>query len=1132
MDVEIAAWLRGLDLQQYEQTFHENAIDVGILPELTETDLEKLGVLLGHRKRMLRAIAALNTKSPVTAPTLPETVATAPFRAGGAERRQVTLMFCDLVGSTPLSSRLDPEDLREVLGTYNALVAEVVGQFGGSVNRYMGDGVLICFGHPQAHEDDAERAIRAGLLLVDKISQLDFDSGKLEVRVGIVTGLVVIGDLIGTGDAQERGVVGATPNLAFRLQGLAPTNAILINENTRRLVGDFFEYRDLGPVEVKGFAEGVRIWQVLRKSAVDSRFEALRASSLTPFIGREEEITLLLRLWARAKAGEGQIVQLSGEAGIGKSRITTAFQERLVGEPNTRLRYFCSPHHTGSTLYPIIAHLERAAGFAREDAPNTKLDKLEALLSRSAEDPIEAVTLFADLLGLPTDDRYPPITADPQLRRELILAASIRHLEGIARQRPVLLICEDSHWIDSTSLELLDMLADRVPYLPCLMVVTARPEFVPPWAGRPHVSTLSLSRLGQRETAALIARVAGDKALPGEIIDRIVERTDGIPLFIEELTKTLLEGGLLREEDDRYALDGPVPQLAIPTSLHASLMARLDRLSSVKDVAQIGAVLGREFSYEVLAAVAPHSTEQLQDALNQLADSGLVFCRGVPPRASIMFKHALIQDAAYSTLLRDQRQQLHARIGRTLEERFVDTVAAQPEILAHHYMQAGLLDPAVDYWLKAGERAIRRSANVDAVAHLTRGIELIRSLPAAPEWDHRELRLHLALGPAMRAIKGHATAEVRDVYSRARGLLNEGSTVREQMSVLYGLWISHFTQWEAAATQQLAEEIMLLSERHRDVEASTLGNALMGNTLWGRGAFVAARSYLERSLELCHSGSTIAHSRASQNHGVGALSFLGVTLWPLGFPEQAADAAERALAQARQTGHVPLTALALHNQAFLVASFGVDRHLIGIDPGEAEAYCVKHGVAAYEPWARFWQGMVLARGNDPQQGIEIMRRAMEAAENIGAGLFRSVQLGHLGEARASLGEPEIGLALLAEAIGVSKKAEAGFFTAELHRLRGDLLVELGRLGEAETQLKLGLEVARKQQARLWELRAATRLAGMWLAQGRSAEARDLLAPVYQWFTEGFDTADLTAARLLLEELAFTGIGEPDRVRLH
>ncbi len=448
MDVEIAAWLRGLDLQQYEQTFHENAIDVGILPELTETDLEKLGVLLGHRKRMLRAIAALNTKSPVTAPTLPETVVTAPFRAGGAERRLVTLMFCDLVGSTPLSSRLDPEELREVLGTYNALVAEVVGQFEGSVNRYMGDGVLICFGHPQAHEDDAERAIRAGLLLVDKISHLDFNSGKLEVRVGIATGLVVIGDLIGTGDAQERGVVGETPNLAFRLQGLAPPNAILINESTRRLVGDLFEYHDLGPVEVKGFAEGVRIWQVLRKSAVDSRFEALRASSLTPFIGREEEITLMLRLWARAKAGEGQIVHLSGEAGIGKSRITAAFQERLVGEPNTRLRYFCSPHHTGSTLYPIIAHLERAAGFAREDAPNIKLDKLEALLSRSAKDPIEAVTLFADLLGLPTDDRYPPITADPQLRRELILAALIRHLEGIARQRPVLLVCEDSHWIE------------------------------------------------------------------------------------------------------------------------------------------------------------------------------------------------------------------------------------------------------------------------------------------------------------------------------------------------------------------------------------------------------------------------------------------------------------------------------------------------------------------------------------------------------------------------------------------------------------------------------------------------------------------------------------------------------------
>jgi class 3 adenylate cyclase/tetratricopeptide (TPR) repeat protein len=1117
--LDIAVWLRGLDLEQYQQAFRENAIDSEILSELTDADLEKLGVLLGHRKRMLRAIAA-NAKLPSMASTSPENVAVFPSRARGAERRQVTLMFCDLVGSTPLSSRLDPEDLREVLGAYNTLVTEVVGHFEGSVNRYMGDGVLICFGHPQAHEDDAERAIRAGLLIIDKISRVKFASGILEVRVGIVTGLVVIGDLIGTGDAQERGIVGETPNLAFRLQALASPNSILISESTRRLVGNFFEYRDLGLVEIKGFAERVPIWQVLRPSAVDSRFEALRASSLSPFIGRGEEIELLCRLWERAKAGEGQIVQISGEAGIGKSRVIAALQERILGDPNIRLSYFCSPHHSGSTLYPVTAHLERAAGFTREDTVTTKLDKLEALLSQSVANPAESITLFADLLGLSTDDRYPPITLDPQQRRELILAASIRHLEGLARRRPVLLIYEDIHWIDSTSLELLEMVMDRVPYLSVLMVITSRPELQPAWAGRPHVSTLALSRLDRRETEALVAHVAGDKAIPSEIVARIVERTDGIPLFIEELTKTLLEGGLLRKEHDRYLLDRPVSQLAIPTSLHASLMARLDRLSSgIKEVAQIGAALGREFSYEVLASVTLHNHDQLQDALNQLTGAGLVFYRGALPRASIIFKHALIQDAAYGTLLRSERQELHERIARTLEQRFRDTVAAQPEVLAHHYTQAGLLEAAIDYWRKAGERAIRRSANVEAVAHLTQGIELTHSLPPTPERDRRELRLYLALGPAMRAITGHATEEVLNVYSRARDLLNEDATVRERISVLYGLWIIHFTRWDTGP-YELAQELVRLSERHQDLEAPTLGQALMGNTLWARGAFVAARSYLERSLELCETGSNnIADVRALHNHGVAALSFLGVTLWPLGFPEKAAEAADRALAQARHTGHVPLTALALHNQAFLVASFGVDRHLIRIEPREAESYCVEHGVAAYEPWARFWQGLVLARGDDPRDGIEIMRGAMDAAQKIGAGLFRSVHLGHLGIAYASLGQSETGIDLLAEAIRTAETTNAGFFTAELHRLRGDLLVQLGRLYEAESDLQRGLAIARLQHARLWELRAATSIARMWFNQGRCAEGRDLLAPVYRWFTEGFDTADLTAARLLLDELA-------------
>jgi class 3 adenylate cyclase/tetratricopeptide (TPR) repeat protein len=1122
MEIEIAAWLRGLGLQQYVQVFHDNAIDTEALLELTDLDLEKLGVLLGHRKRILRAVAALNATIATNAPALPETVSPVVMRPTGAERRQVTIMFCDLVGSTPLASRLDPEDLRDVLGAYNASVSAVISQFGGTVNRFLGDGVLICFGHPQAHEDDAERAVRAGLMLLDRIGRMEFACGRLEIRVGIATGLVVIGDLIGTGDAQERGIVGETPNLAFRLQGLASPNTVLIDATTRQLIGSFFEYRDVGPLEAKGFAEKVPVWQVLRPSAVDSRFEALRASLLAPFVGRGEELALMLRLWERAKAGEGQVVQLSGEAGIGKSRITAAMQERLRDVPYTRLRYFCSPHHSGSTLHPFIAHLERAARFAREDTPSVKLDKLVTLLSHSATGE-EAVMLFGDLLGLPTDERYPPLELDAQRKRELVLGTAIRHLEGLTRERPVLLVCEDVHWIDSTSLELLEMLADRVPSLSVLVVMTFRPEFQPPWAGRPNVTTLSLSRLDPSETAALVAGVAGYKTLPGEIVDRIVERTDGIPLFIEELTKSLLEGGLLREAHDGYVLDGPMPQLAIPSSLHASLLARLDRLSPVREVAQIGAALGREFSYEIIAAMAPHGTDHLQDALNQLAGAGLVSWRGAPPRASIVFKHALIQDAAYSTLLRSQRQELHARIATTLEDRFPDIAGAEPEILAHHYTQAGLLDAAIEYWLKAGERALRRSANIEAIAHLTRGIELTRSLPTSPERDHRELRLYLALGPAMRAIKGHATEEVLGVYLRARALLRDNATAREQIGVLYGLWIIHFTRWDDAATRELAQEMIRLSAHYHNVEFPTLANALMGNTLWATGAFAPARGYLERSLALCEAiHKDRAETRALHNHSVAALSFLGVTLWPLGFLQQAAAVAEKALARAHQTGHVPLTAMALHNQAYLVASFGVDRDLIGVNPAEVEAYCVEHGVAAYEPWARFWQGVVLARSGDLQLGIDIMRGAMDAAQRIGAGLFRSVQLGHLGTALARLGQRETGVDLLSEAIRMAEQTNARFFLAELYRLRGDLLVELDRPAEAETELRSALVVARGQQARLWELRAATSLANLWATQERTAEARDLLLPVYGWFTEGFDTADLSTARGLLDELTTVG----------
>ena len=616
-------------------------------------------------------------------------------------------MFCDLVGSTALSTRLDPEDLREVIGAYHRCCAESDRKAGGFVAKYMGDGVLAYFGYPQAHEHDAERAVRAGLALVEAVPKLKTAAGvPLQVRVGIATGLVVVGDLIGAGAAQEQAVVGETPNLAARLQALAEPGTVVISSSTRRLTGGLFDYRDLGAVALKGFAETVPAWQVLGASAAESRFEALRAST-TPLVGRDEEIDLLLRRWEQAKGGEGSVVLLSGEPGIGKSRIAETILERLSGEPHTRLRLFCSPHHQDSALYPSITQLERAAGFRRDDTDEQRLTKLEAVLALAADDLGEAVPLLADLLSIPTGDRYPALDLTPQKRKEKTLRALVAQVEGLAARQPVLLVVEDVHWADPTSLELFDLIVERASSLPLLVIVTFRPEFVPPWVGRPQVTLISLSRLPRRLRAEMIAHVTGGKVLPQEIADQIIDRTDGVPLFIEELTKAVVESGLLVDAGDRYVATGPVTPLAIPTSLQASLLARLDRLAPTRDVAQIAAALGRQFSHELISAVAAMPRQQLDDALAQLVSAELIFRRGTPPDAEYTFKHALVQDAAYGTLLRSRRQQIHARIAATLEEQFPEIVVAQPALLARHCAEAGLAEKAVVYWLKAGQQALR-----------------------------------------------------------------------------------------------------------------------------------------------------------------------------------------------------------------------------------------------------------------------------------------------------------------------------------------------------------------------------------------------------------------------------------------
>ena len=897
--MDIAAWLQGLGLERYAPAFRDNEIDWEALPKLTAEDLKDLGVVLGgHRRKLLDAIAALGAEAPA-AGTAASRDAAAP---ADAERRQLTVMFCDLVGSTELSSRLDPEDLREVIAAYHRAVADVVAGFDGFVAKYMGDGVLVYFGYPRAHEDDAERAVRAGLGLVDAVGRLDVKSVELQARVGIATGLVVVGDLIGKGSAQEQSVVGETPNLAARLQALAEPDAVVIAAGSRRLVGDLFEYHDLGAVEVKGIARPVPAWQVLRPSGVESRFEALRGSALTRLVGRDEEIDLLLRRWARAKAGDGQVVLVAGEPGLGKSRLTAALAERLRAEPHLRLRYFCSPYHQDSALFPFIDQLGRASGFARDDTPAAKLEKLGVLLARAAP-PNEDVAFLADLMSLPASEHHPLPNLSPQRKKERTLEALIRQLEGLARQQPVVMVFEDAHWIDPTSRELLDLTAEHIRSLPVLLIVTFRPEFQPPWTGQPQVTMLALNRLDWRDRTVLVDQIAGGKTLPDEVVSQIVDRTDGVPLFVEELTKSVLESGLLREEGDRYVLDRVLLPFAIPTSLHDLLMARLDRLASVRLVAQIGAAIGREFSYALLRAVSRLPENELQTALGRLVASELVFQRGTPPDAVYSFKHALVQDAAHGSLLRGSRQQLHAQIAEALEAHSPELVDSQPELFAQHYVEAGLVEKAIVSWRKAGHSSAARSAMTEAVAQFQKGLDQLALLPDTPERLQQELEFCSALGAVLRFVKGQGAPETGHAFARARELWEQLGSPSEFLQIPYGLSRYHAYRGELDLAIRLEEDLLRLSRQRNDSGGLVLGHQSCGSSQLFVGKFTLSRSNLEAGLRLYDpiSHHSLAHQTGS-NPQVVAKGCLGIVLLCLGFPDQGLALSAAAIDEVSEAG--------------------------------------------------------------------------------------------------------------------------------------------------------------------------------------------------------------------------------------
>jgi predicted ATPase/class 3 adenylate cyclase len=926
--MDVGDWLRNLGLGQYEDVFRDNGVDGAVLPKLTVDDLKEMGVAgVGHRRKIIAAIEELNTSSAVTTqsvkPDSTTSPASVPQPTDAAERRQLTVMFCDLVGSTALSARLDPEDLRGIIGAYHRCCANLVERNGGFVAKYMGDGVLSYFGYPHAHEHDAERAVQAGLAIVEAAPKLETEARcSLHVRVGIATGLVVVGDLIGTGEAQERGVVGDTPNLAARLQGIAEPDSVVIAEGTRRLLGNLFELRDLGTKDLKGIAGPVRAWAALRAGLVESRFEALHAAGLTELVGREKELELLLRRWSRAKTGEGQLVLISGEPGIGKSRLAAALLERLAGEPHTRLRYFCSPQHTDSALYPIIGQMERAAGIARDDAPQAKLDKLDAVLAQTSTS-IEDAALIAEMLSLPNDGRYPALALAAPQRRQRTLEALISQIEALTRQSPVLMIFEDAHWTDPTSLEAFGQTVDRIASFRVLLIVTFRPEFEAPWIGRPHVTALTINRLAQRDIDVMIDRVVGNKLIPTSVRQDIIERTDGIPLFVEEMTKAVLEAET-EGEARRTVAAVPSPALAVPASLYASLMARLDRLGPAKEVAQIGAAIGREFSHALLAAVARQPEAELGSALDRLIAAGLLFRQGAPPHASYLFKHALVQDAAYGTLLREPRRALHARIAEALESQFAEIAENQPELLARHCTEAGLIEKAAGLWGKAGQRSVERSALVEAEAQLTRALAQIAVLSATPALRRDEIKVQVQLITPLLHVRGYAAPETRAAVERARFLIEQSQALGEPpedplllFSVLYGFWVANLVAFNGAVMRELAIEFLALAEKQSATGPLMIGRRLMGLSLLHTGDIADARAHLDRAIAL-YDPAEHRHlaTRFGQDVGAAILAWRSLDLLLLGYSDAALADTKQALETARESAHAATLMYVLNFSVF------------------------------------------------------------------------------------------------------------------------------------------------------------------------------------------------------------------------
>lgn len=1025
--------------------------------EARETAASNLPPARSEQESAIQKERFANSAAPTPDPSTPD-----------AERRQLTVMFCDLAGSTQLSGQLDPEDLRDVIRAYQETAAGVIQRYEGHIAQYLGDGLLVYFGWPQAHEDDALRALHAGLGIVEAMTTtlnplLEQDKGvELAVRIGIHTGPVVVGEM-GGGRRHENLATGETVNIAARLEGLAASNTVVISDATYRLVQGYFACDDLGPHTLKGVATPMRTYRVHQATEVQGRLDVAMSRGLTPLVGREQEVGLLIERWAQVRDAQGQVILLSGEAGIGKSRLVQVLKEHLAEEPHVLLECRSSPYYHNSALYPITDLLHRVLQWYQEDTPEQRLEKLERALSQYRLSLDEAVPLFAPLMSIQLPEgRYPPLKWTPQRQRQKTLEAIVVMLLEQAERQPVLFILEDLHWTDPSTLEVLDLQIEHTPTASMMVLLTCRPEFEPPWELRPHLTPITLSRFTRSQVENMAERVTGGKRLPAEIVQHIVEKTDGVPLFVEELTKAILESGVLRDTHDQYELAGPVASLAIPTTLQDSLMARLDRLDTAKSAAQLGATIGREFSYELLHAVSPVDEKTLQGDLGRLVSAELVYQRGVGSQATYVFKHALIQDTAYQSLLRSTRQKIHQRIAQVLVEQFAETAETQPELLAHHYTEAGTHEQAVVYWQRAGDRAVARSSHTEAIGHFRMGLEVLTLLPNTPARDEYELKLQRALGASLIATKGYAAPEVEPPYTRARALCQLVGNTRQVFPVLFGLWGFHNVRVELQIARELAEQLLARAELEQDSTLLLQGRRTLGDTLYWLGEFRLALDHLEQGIALYdpqqHRDQALVYG---QDPGQGLLVYAALVLWMLGYPEQARQRSEEAITITQGLSH-PFSlahALAVGTQVYI---FRREWHTVQEWAEMLIALATEQGFAQWLAGGRRYQGMVWAiQGPRREEGIAQVL-------DIGLrGLGRGWVLAHLAQAYGMVGQADDeGLPLLAEGQAWIDKTGVRYYEAELYRVKGELLLSQSpdNQTEAETCFQQALSVARHQHA--------------------------------------------------------------------